>query len=125
VAMSLFGLQPQEVADLHLKSWSLKEQKAMYDEAKKRFTTEWQRGIREANDNNPQAARASWARAVSYIEAVDYPIEDRAALFSQASAGMDQTLVEKINWKFYFTDAPADQAAARQSTYRGIVSRNN
>lgn len=118
IAMSIFGVQPAAVADLHLKSWSLKDQKAVYDDAKKKFITEWQRGIREHAEDNPQAARASFRRAMSYIEAVGYPEEDRAALFSQAATGLDQNLVEKVDWKFYYKDAPADQYEKRFQTYR-------
>lgn len=99
IFMSATGLQPQDVSDMQLMSWSNKDRKAFEDATEKSAIQEIRRAIRIQNDNPEQAAKYM-GRAKAMFELADFPINKRSEII--AKAGKDfESMIEAMDWSFY------------------------
>lgn len=122
VFMTLSGLQPQAIPDAHLLSQSLKTQADLWKHTEQFFIREFRRGLRAAIDN-PEQARAFFTNAVASLHMVGYPEEDMPKVYSTAAQD-HESLIERINWKYFIKDVPQDQKRQRLDQFirqRGLA----
>lgn len=120
IFQSLTGLQSQEVSNINLMSWSLKDQKDLQDYALKRFIAEFHKGIRtQATDVDE--ANAYFKRAFAYLHIGGYPSEKFSSAVALAS--QDQPLIDTINWDYYIKKAPDELKANFRDAYQTILNR--
>lgn len=129
IFQSITGMQSQNVADVTRKTTSLQDQKALYEEAEKQFTQEFQRFAQAHKDNDPDAARKSMIRGLAWLNIAGYPRDKFMSLVSRA-AGNNRSLVDSVDWSFYIQNAPDDSQVQRMKAFQTVqrqkqVSENN
>ena len=119
--MTLTGLQPQSIPDSHILSQNLKIQADTWKHAEQYFIREFRRGLRAA-ENSPEQARQFFTNAFVSLHLVGFPEEDMGKVISTATQD-NESLVERINWKYFIKDVPQDQKEQRIEQYirRGQV----
>lgn len=99
VFMAATGLQPQDVTDLQLMSWSNKDRKSFEDEVEKNVIQEIRRAVRIQNDS-PEQADKYLKRAKALFEIADFPLNRRTEIIAKASKDYE-SMIEAMDWKFY------------------------
>lgn len=119
--MTITGLQPASVSDLHLKSKVLKDQKKSWDEGEKRAVIEFKRGIQAMNDKNQEQADQFFTRGFYFLDAVDYPHEKRHIPVSKAFDR--ENLVDAVDWDFYIERVFGKKIQPRAEAYKQILKQ--
>jgi hypothetical protein len=101
IFMGITGLQPQQVSDAYLLSWSQKDQLELEKWARERFIKEFRRGLNAMDEtNDPKQFQKHMTRAQAYLAAAGYPEHKIGDLISLASKD-HESLIERMNWDFY------------------------
>ena len=116
--MGLTGTQPQQVADLDLKSISHKNDLDQQRQAEKDFTKEWNRAAQALRDQDGTNAQDFLKRAYWILEQADYPKEKRAQLILRAEKGWGSSLIDRLNDTYNRINPPPSQAKDRLDQYR-------
>lgn len=116
--MGLTGTQPQQVADLDLKSISHKNDLDQQRQAEKDFTKEWNRAAQALHDQDGTNAQDFLKRAYWILEQADYPKEKRAQLILRAEKGWGSSLIDRLNDTYNRINPPPSQAKGRLDQYR-------
>lgn len=123
IMQALTGLQSQEVSDLNIMAWSLKDKKDLEAHALKKFTQEFRRGV-EAQENNQVQARKFFTRAFAYLHVGGYPEEDFHKAIAIAAKDYE-SVVERMNWDFYMKNIPNAKKQDKEEAYRRFLQRQN
>ena len=99
IFMATTGLQPQDVTDLQLMSWSEKDRKDFETKVEQNVIKQIRRAIRIQNDN-PEQADKYLANAKALFEIADYPLNRRTEVIAKASKDYE-SMIEAMDWKFY------------------------
>jgi len=116
--MTLTGLQPQEISDAYILRQSLKDQKARQDKGEQLFIRDFRRGLR-IGQQDPDGAKQFFTRAFVHLHLAGYPEERFGRAIAIASEN-HETMVERINWDYYFKHAPKDKFQQRMNQYINI-----
>jgi hypothetical protein len=97
-------LQPTAVSDLHLKTWSLKDEHELQKYALDHFVKELRRGL-DVAEKTPDQAQKFYRRAFTYLVVSGYPEEKIPGAISLAVKDYED-LVSRIDERFYIRNAP-------------------
>lgn len=116
--MTVSGTSPQQVQDSYLKIWSTKDMEASHQKGIKLYIKERRRGYEIAQTDKAQSIEFN-KNAVGYLKMYGVPMKDWDKAEALAQEGR-KTLVDKIDWSFYITKAPQEQAQSRRDSWRTI-----
>jgi hypothetical protein len=121
--MTAVGLQPQQVADMHLMSWAMKDQKELEEHVTKQFVLEFRRGLDARKVGNLEQANAYMKRAFVYLHIGGLRQDMWPAAISRATQG-NESLIESMEWDFYQEKvSPERQEGAKEQLMRNMQRR--
>lgn len=113
ILMSVLNVQPQDIPDAHLWSWSIKVQKDAQKEAAKKFETMFNRSIRAREQGDLELHKKLMSNAFNYLKAVDYPPEAIGSLLHRAAESTGISFINRLEWDFLYKNAPMHQRDVR------------
>jgi hypothetical protein len=116
VLLGATGLQPTAVTDLHLKTWTLKNEQELHKHVLDQFVKELRRGL-DVAEKSPEQAHKFYRRAFTYLIAGGYPEERIPAAIALAARDYEN-LIERIDERFYVRNAPIGMQDKRLKAYQ-------
>lgn len=107
IAMALTGLQPVSVPDAHNKTQILKTRNELEKDGARRFTIEWQRGIRAEAQGRGEGSEY-FTRAINSLKVSGIPQTKWPEIVRKGTMEY-RTLVEQIDWSFYAGESVPDE----------------
>lgn len=123
IFMGLTGLQSQRATDVNLVTWSQKNQKELETQGLNGFVKEFRRAQLALKDNNQEQHLDYMKRAFNYLRITGYPQDKYDKAISIAANGYE-TMIERLDYSFYFDTAPDAVKKIRQEAYRKILQQN-
>lgn len=123
IFMGLTGLQSQRATDVNLVTWSQKNQKELETEGLNGFVKEFRRAQLALKDNNQEQHIDYMKRAFNRLRLTGYPQDKYDKAISIAANGYE-TMIERLDYSFYFDNAPDAVKRVREQAYRKILQQN-
>ena len=112
-AMSVFGVQPQAVADVYLMNKSVKDQKAAWTEEKQHILKELRQAAQSYYNNDPDTGNDYMRKAQARFIRGGFPWDQVPQILSEALSDGYMTMYDKVSMKFPKSGATEDQRKAR------------
>lgn len=123
VFMTLTGLQPQQLDDKYLKSWTKQDEDNAYKDALQKFSKNFRRAAQAAADGDPEQSKDYYTRAFNQLKFVGYPKENYAKAVQMASQGYE-SIIDKGDYSYYMNDVPEYRKQDAMDAYKTQLELN-
>lgn len=111
------GINTTDLNDIGRIMDSQKARKKAEDFAETQIIKYLQRGFDAGNTNDQELMMANFKEAKKWLIAGDIDPGNFAKIYQRATEGSYQSLVQSLNWNFFFDNPPPSQSQQRQDYY--------
>lgn len=116
---STLGLSDQKIDDIQILHNSEHSQAEYEKDIENRFRKEFRRGLLALKNNDPEMSKKFFTRAQAWLEIGGYREDLIPSLINKALSD-NESIAKKLDWSFYISKAPDDEAKTRLDAYRKL-----
>lgn len=117
--MAVTGLDPAAAGDVYIKNTIKSDEVSAQKTAMKYALSDWRKGLWAAYRDDPDNAKFYRNRALSTLQAANYPIEKYNSFYTIANKGYE-SLIDSTNQRFYLNNNPMDKRQQRVDQFRNL-----